>query len=148
MIPGASVAEAANVWLSFLATQLNAAVPMLALAPTEQSWIDIIVGEPAPADLFALRANLSSVPLVTEIPYQIAADEKALLAPLLAEVAGRGLPTTSLLNAETVAQNRLGADKWLARFRGGSGRGFLNRLLSPGGTRLARFVVEPASQTQ
>jgi hypothetical protein len=50
--------ETLNAWLSFLETQVDPAVPLLGLVHREATWIDVIVGEPAPADFFVLRANL------------------------------------------------------------------------------------------
>ncbi|MGN6369522.1 MAG: hypothetical protein ACTHN5_14790, partial [Phycisphaerae bacterium] len=34
-------------------------------------WIDILVGEPAPQNLFCIKANLKSVPYTSEIPYTL-----------------------------------------------------------------------------
>jgi hypothetical protein len=131
-IPGARPAESLNAWISFLATQVDPAVPILGLLPMDRTWVDVIVGEPAPADFFVLRALPAAVPLVTDIPYQLDAEMQASCAGLLADVARGHLPATSLLNGETVATNRDAAAKWLTRVRPNGRSGFFSRFLKPG----------------
>ncbi len=131
-IPGARPAESLNAWISFLATQIDPSVPILGLLPMDRTWVDVIVGEPAPADFFVLRALPTAVPLVTDIPYQIDPEMLNDCAGLLADVSGGRLPTTSLFNGETVATNRDAATKWLARHRPSSRSGFFSRFLRPG----------------
>jgi hypothetical protein len=117
VIPGSSPAESLNAWLSFLATQLDPAVPMLGLRPVGNHWLDVIVGEPTETDYVVLRTLPAATPIVSEIPYQLAAslsaDESRIMAAL-----GRGeLPDLSALNGATVEDNRQAASKWLAKFR-------------------------------
>jgi hypothetical protein len=129
-IPGASPAESLNAWVSFLATQLDPAMPFLALLPTGEKWLDVVVGEPVATDFFLLRARASEIPVVTDIPYELAAEAEAEDAGFTAS-AGRGqLPETSCLNGQTAAINREAAAKWLVRFRPGSRPGFFSRLFS------------------
>ncbi len=131
-IPGAAPAESLNAWVSFLATQLDPAVPLFGLLPTGRNWMDVIVGEPVPADFFLLRALPAGMPLVTDIPYQIDSGNPADDAGLLAALARGQLPEVSCLNGQTVKANREAAAKWLVRFRPGSRPGFLSRLFSFG----------------
>ncbi len=117
VIPASSPAESLNVWLSFLATQLDPAVPMLGLRPVSRNWLDVIVGEPTESDFVVLRTLPTATPIVTEIPYQLnshlSADETKVIAAL-----SRGeLPDVSCLNSATVEANRQAASKWLAKFR-------------------------------
>ena len=126
-IPGARPAESLNAWISFLATQVDASVPILGLLRMDRTWVDLIVGEPAPADFFALRALPTAVPLVTDIPYQLDSQILTEWSGLLAEVSGGSLPTTSLFNGESVATNREAAAKWLSRHRPASRSGFFSR---------------------
>ena len=117
VIPGSSPAESLNVWLSFLATQLDPAVPMLGLRPVSHNWLDVIVGEPTEADFVVLRTLPTATPIVTEIPYQLSANLSADESKVMAAL-GRGeLPDVSCLNSATVEANRQTASKWLAKFR-------------------------------
>lgn len=129
-IPGATPAESLNAWISFLSTQLDPAVPLFGLLPTGQNWLDVIVGEPSHADFFLLRALPAGMPLVTDIPYQIDADNPAADAGLLASLAHGRLPEVSCINGRPVAASREAAAKWLVRFRPGSRPGFFSRLFS------------------
>jgi hypothetical protein len=125
-IPGAKPAESLNAWMSFLATQLDPAVPFFGLLRVDGNWLDVIVGEPGPADFFLLRARPAEIPVVTDIPYQldaqVSAEETALFASLTPEV--------SCLNGQPAKANTEAAAKWLLRFRPGSRPGFFSRLFS------------------
>jgi len=129
-IPGASPAESLNAWLSFLATQLDPAVPLFGLLPVEEKWLDVIVGEPGPADFFLLRARPSEIPVVTDIPYELGPENEADDARLTAGLPKGELPGFSCLNGQPAAANRDTAAKWLVRFRPGSRPGFFSRLFS------------------
>jgi len=134
-VPGSTPAEALNAWISFVATQINPAVPLLGLVHRDQPWVEVIAGEPAPGDWFVLRANAAAVPLVTDIPYQIDAETRAASTLLFADLVQGRLPTRSALNGRSLAENRESADKWLSRFRGSMTRAIFGRLLSGGGAR-------------
>jgi hypothetical protein len=129
-IPGAAPAETLNAWLSFLTTQLDPAVPLFGLLPAGEEWLDVIVGEPAPADFFLLKARPSELPVVTDIPYELSAVGSAEDTALLASVARGQLPEVSCLNNQPAAANREVAAKWLVKFRPGSRPGFFSRLFS------------------
>lgn len=127
--------EALNAWISFLATQIDPAVPLLGILHREFDWVDVIVGEPAANDLFVLRANTQAVPMVTDIPYQIGGDTHTAAGLVGADLAQRRLPTRSALNGRSLVENREAADRWLSRSRGAGTRGLFGRLLSGGGGR-------------
>jgi len=143
-VPGSTPVETLNAWLAFIATQVDPAVPLLGIVPRTGTWIDVIVGEPTGADFFALRASLAAAPLVTDVPYQLDTESRQLIEPLLSEITRRRrLPGTSLLNGESLAENREAADRWLARFRGTSRSGFLRSLIPTGGSRASsRFDLK------
>lgn len=129
-IPGASPTESLNAWISFLATQLDSSVPFLGLLPVGEKWLDVIVGEPTPADFFLLKAKPSEIPLVTDIPYELGAESPADDSKLLGGLAQGRLPEISCLNGQPANANRDAAAKWLVRFRPGSRPGFFSRLFS------------------
>lgn len=129
-IPGASPAESLNAWISFLATQLDPAVPMLGLLPAGEKWLDVIVGEPTATDFALLRTRSSEAPIVTDIPYEVAPEAKADDDRMAASAAGGVLPEFSCLNGQSATANRDAAAKWLVRFRPGSRPGFFSRLFS------------------
>jgi len=117
VVPEATPAESLNAWLSFLATQLDPAVPLLGLLPTGRNWLDVIVGEPDPADFYVLRTLPAATPVVSSIPYQIAAERSMHEAQVFADL-GRGQwPSVSCLNGFPVEGNREAAAKLLARLR-------------------------------
>lgn len=136
-IPGTRPAESLHAWLSFLRTQLNPAVPILGLLRLDGTWIDVIVGEPAPADFFVLRALNAAVPLVTDIPYQLEPEFAASCAALLTGLEGGKFPETSLFNGKTVVVNRAVAARWLDRCQANGRPGFIRRLFGGSGNTSA-----------
>lgn len=117
VVPGATPAESINAWLSFLATQLDPAVPLLGLLPAGRDWLDVIVGEPAEADFFVLRTLPAATPIVSNIPYQLAAEMSAHEVRIFADLARGQWPGISCFNGASVETNREAASRWLAKFR-------------------------------
>ncbi len=77
--------EALLRWSACIQSLLPEGAGVLALAPIDGTWVDIIVGPPEPDELYCLRATADAVPLTTEIPYTIEPDlarraDEALLA--------------------------------------------------------------------
>jgi hypothetical protein len=58
-----------DLWLEILAAQLSATAPVLALRPVEEDWVDLIVGDPTPAQLYCILATRRKIPYTTDIPY-------------------------------------------------------------------------------
>jgi hypothetical protein len=117
VVPGTKPVESLNAWLAFLFTQLDPAVPMLALLPAGADWLDIIVGEPKETDFLVLRTLPTATPLETNIPYELRAELSADEAKVFADLARGELPGISCLNGESVEANREEASKWLAKYR-------------------------------
>jgi hypothetical protein len=131
-IPGSGPAESLNAWLGFFGTQLDPVVPRLGLLPVSGDWVDVIVGEPTPADFFVLRALPAAVPRVTDIPYQLDRVMQAGFGGIFDDL-GRGqLPAKSCFNNERVETSREEAARWLMRYRPSEKPGFFNRLLRGG----------------
>jgi len=127
VVPGASPAESVNAWLSFLGTQIDPAVPLLALLPAGRTWIDVIIGEPKETDFVVLRTLPTATVIETCIPYQLAPEISSNEARLFADLARGEWPGISCLNAQAVEANREEAAKWLAKFR----LNFFSRFLKP-----------------
>jgi len=66
--------EAMLLWLRFMLTQLDPNTPLCVIYPLDEQFIDLIVGEPTPTQLFCVRASAHKIPLTTEIPYNLDAD--------------------------------------------------------------------------
>lgn len=129
-VPGQSPAESLNAWLSFLATQLDPAAPMLGLHPQNQPWLDVIIGEPGPADLVVLRTLPVATPVISDIPYQMDAQPSAFETGVLSNLGRGALPATSCLVEAAGEMNRQESIKWLSKFRAN----FLTRLLRSTGS--------------
>jgi hypothetical protein len=117
VVPGASPAESLNAWLSFLATQLDPAVPLLGLLPKGRNWLDVIIGEPGPADFFVLRTLPAATVVVSDIPYELEASMSPNVTRVFADLQRGQLPGVSCFNGASVEINRQAAAKWLAKFR-------------------------------
>ena len=75
-------------WEHFLATQIDFAAPLFLAMPEGQYWVDAIVGEPSPADLYCLRCSPRVIPLANdsdvEVTPALAAETETLLDHLKA----------------------------------------------------------------
>jgi hypothetical protein len=76
-------AAAAEAWFGLLATQLDPAAPVMVIVPAASPWLDVLVGEPTTQQFFCVRAARKSLPLTTEIPYNIDPEFVARTRPLL-----------------------------------------------------------------
>lgn len=58
------VLRSLRFWSRVCPALAPADLPLLFLAPRDQPWIDVLVGEPAPPQFLCLRAGLAALPLV------------------------------------------------------------------------------------
>ena len=63
--------EALLLWGAFFRCAVPDAVPLLLISRAGESWMDVIIGEPASDDFFCLQASNKAMPLATEIPYEL-----------------------------------------------------------------------------
>lgn len=66
-----TVAEALELWTELLRAYLQVDMPLTMFFSAENSWMDIIVGEPTALQIFCLRAHLNAIPLTSSIPYTL-----------------------------------------------------------------------------
>ncbi|HMJ64571.1 MAG TPA: SUMF1/EgtB/PvdO family nonheme iron enzyme [Candidatus Binatia bacterium] len=94
-----SAGQALLLWSKFFQSQLDPAVPLLYAFPFDEGWIDVTAGEPTPQEIFSLRASPKSMPLVSEVPYNLepAFREKARaqVAAFAGETAMKARPTAA-----------------------------------------------------
>jgi hypothetical protein len=60
--PGRSI----QFWRRIIAAELDPAAPVLISVPIDQYWMDLIAGEPLPADLFCLRVSPRTLSLTCD----------------------------------------------------------------------------------
>ncbi|TVS07511.1 MAG: hypothetical protein EA423_03860 [Phycisphaerales bacterium] len=79
-VPRAEAApeDAVALWGRFIAEHTAKGAPILAMAPVEHPWVDLVVGEPDEPQFLCMLASSSTIPPVTEVPYTI--DEKQLVS--------------------------------------------------------------------
>jgi hypothetical protein len=65
------VLDSALFWLRFFVAYSDAAVPILITAPTDESWLDVTLGEPGEHEFFSLRATPKSLPPASDVPYNL-----------------------------------------------------------------------------
>ena len=71
---GMSPSEALLFWLRFALTFVDPSAPLLLIAPDHGQaapWVDLIAGEPSPANIFCIKAGLGALPLTSDIPYTL-----------------------------------------------------------------------------
>jgi hypothetical protein len=67
----ASPVEGIQLWSQAIEGGLGHAPSVVYLAPTAQPWIDLLIGQPDPAQFLAVRSSLKLLPLTTDIAYTI-----------------------------------------------------------------------------
>jgi hypothetical protein len=67
----ASSAEAVLQWTRAIAAHLDASAGLFVIAPIGNEWVDVLVGDPGVAQFFVIRAARTTVPLTSDIPYNI-----------------------------------------------------------------------------
>lgn len=63
--------ESARLWRGLLDTQIDPSTSVLAIKPAGREWIDVIVGDAAPAHLFCVRATDKGLALASQVPYTL-----------------------------------------------------------------------------
>ena len=75
-VPASSsgAAETPILWTRLLLNEYGRQVGVLIVMPHQGNWLDIIVGEPRPEQLYCLRASTDALPLTNTVPYKIDRD--------------------------------------------------------------------------
>jgi hypothetical protein len=95
-LPGSAVSPGLSLgfWEHFLAAKIDPAAPLFLSIPEDQYWVDAIVGEPVPADLFCLRCSPRVIPLSNdsgvEVTPELCAETQSLLDHLKAGIVPGG----------------------------------------------------------
>jgi hypothetical protein len=97
----ASHGRSIQFWRRMIAAEIDAGAPVLLAIPVDQYWMDVIAGEPAPSDLFCLRASPRALSLscdeIADPPGEFQSEARALLEHVAnggqGEFAGHGQPT-------------------------------------------------------
>lgn len=67
--------DSADLWLRFILERMPAAarrdLPILALQPIGQTWLDVILGHPRTPDYYCILATPAALPRTTDIPYNL-----------------------------------------------------------------------------
>ncbi len=61
-------------WSILLLETLPCEVPVVAVAPIDQNWVDLMAGTPGPEEFYILRATDTDVSRDSDTPYEIAPD--------------------------------------------------------------------------
>ena len=72
-VPASSghVAEASILWTNLLLREYGQYTGVLIIIPQQKTWLDIIIGEPSPSQLYCLRASFEALPLTNTVPSKI-----------------------------------------------------------------------------
>ncbi|MDX2132093.1 MAG: SUMF1/EgtB/PvdO family nonheme iron enzyme [Planctomycetota bacterium] len=105
--------EAARAWLTLLHQEVSDYAPVLVLEPAGETFIDLVVGMPSPAQLFCVRAAPKGLALTTDVPYSIDAGFSAQAAGRVNEWrAGRVRTTQKAPSAPATGGDGGGKKKW------------------------------------
>ncbi|HAV64548.1 MAG TPA: hypothetical protein DCY13_19540 [Verrucomicrobiales bacterium] len=60
-----------TAWIQLIRLFVDPEVPVLLIWPERESWLDIIIGQPAPDDLVCLRISAIGHPCASDIPFNL-----------------------------------------------------------------------------
>ncbi len=63
--------ELSIVWTRLLIKWYGQHTGVLVIMPRQETWLDIILGNPSPSQLYCLRASFDALPLTSTVPYKI-----------------------------------------------------------------------------
>ncbi|MBX3322762.1 MAG: hypothetical protein KF757_07200 [Phycisphaeraceae bacterium] len=63
--------QACDRWIRYLLDRVDVSTPILAMAPVDGGFVDVVVGVPTSGQFLCLQAALKRIPLSTDIPYTI-----------------------------------------------------------------------------
>lgn len=106
---GRDANEIFTPWSRLLQTQVDAMAQLLLVWPVGESWLDIVLGEPAPDQLFCLRATPAKLPCVSEIPFNLDAAFRAQAEEVLAGLAQGRLPAPAKSPGTSFLRSLFGA---------------------------------------
>ncbi len=66
-----------TAWTQLIRLYVDAAVPVLAVWPEGESWLDIVIGQPSPEDFAGLRTTPLHHPCVSDVPFNLDAAFRA-----------------------------------------------------------------------
>ncbi len=75
--PGVAGEICSNVllWEEFALSRVHEDVPRMYLVPASGSWMDLVVGPPDGAQFYGLGVNRSGMPVETDVPYSVNAEQ-------------------------------------------------------------------------
>jgi len=69
--PFARPGDSSRAWVALLDREIDPTTPVLCFEPEADGFVDVIVGEPGPSQLFCVKASRSGVGLTTDVPYSL-----------------------------------------------------------------------------
>ena len=98
-------ARAVLLWTNTLFTRIDPNTNVLLLLPQDETWVDIVVGEPSTMEFYCLRASLEAIPLTSSIPYDLNSDFVERAETLIDNSrSGKSEPSQPLIDPTAVAQ--------------------------------------------
>jgi len=70
-------------WIDFILKHFGSQTKVLVLMPIHEFWLDIIIGDPTPMEMYCLRASLEAFPAASSVPYNIDAASRERIEMLM-----------------------------------------------------------------
>jgi len=78
--------ELFTAWTHVTQAFLHRSVPFLLIWPAGKEWIDLIIGEPTPEQIFAVRCTLDQIPRASDIPFNFDGNLRREINERLAQI--------------------------------------------------------------
>lgn len=108
--------EAARAWLTLVSQDVADSASVLILEPKGQDFLDVIVGDPKPAQLFCVKASAAGLAKTSDVPYSIdptfkAAAETRITAWKSGKIRTPSSPTSAASSAAALASEVIASPK-------------------------------------
>jgi formylglycine-generating enzyme required for sulfatase activity len=132
-----SISKAILQWCNFFLTQVDPQAPLLFTVPLEEAWLDVTAGQPTSQEVFCLRASPKSMPMASEVPYNLTPEFREQVRGVLAALEA-GKPPASILTAAATSTTSAGQPAPKSKFLKWFGAGVLVALLAVAGIWIAK----------
>lgn len=95
--------ESLQLWASLFRRIVPETIPLFLVVRSGESWLDVLIGEPAPDSFFCLQASPKALPCTTEIPYVLAPELKTQWASIEARFLSS--PATSVSSTQATLRS-------------------------------------------
>ena len=92
-------------WMNLVSSQIHSSVPLLGLVERTEGTADLLLGTPGAENFFCLRGSPKTLPLTTEIPFEVPSGLREYAKTLVAVMRQGERPARTVFGDAVAAPN-------------------------------------------